>query len=339
MSTFSIVFHSLSGIPTIYEEIHKIIDVNRCNKKYVDDKNYQKTALIFINHKSKTDFPLLKNVTIQGITYAKALDIVISLKSHKNFETMMLLFEYMEQNRSFKIEKLSGTELLKFANHKGIRQIHRSRILTRIAENSKVTAQVLDPKKSKNTPKQEELAYKVTSLITIKEIVYSKQNPYLIKELIDIEFLPQYIQHFKHISRRYIPLATIRKVNTHASSDKTRYFLYKLCLKFASSRKRVLDLSLRECINLGEFYNETRQSIKRQWKAIEKALAKAEKLELIMYTWVFREDAPGKIQPDITSNSYNEVEYFSANKVLKEGEHQYITKVRVLRKYALENTK
>ena len=289
--------HKLSGIPTAYEELHKIIDSKDFNKINVDEleceriKSHEKAILSLINKYGKSKIPLVEKLIIQQETYQEALNNLLSLKNHETFETMMLLFEYMEEKNTFKLERLTGTELLRLGGYKGIRQVHRSRILKRIENHIGTTIKVLDPENSINnykaTKKDRGLVYKVAYLIKIGKIIHSRRNPSLVKELIKVEFLPEYIDFLQQISRRYIPLKTIRRIKKESSSDKTRHFLYKLCFKFASIKKEECALTLTECMNLGKFYNKGEHSLKRKWSPIERALRRGEEYKLLKYNWIF----------------------------------------------------
>ncbi len=341
--------HRLSGIPTVYEETHKIIDSKPLDEVSIDKmeeeriKRHEKAILNLINRHGKSKVPLVEKLTIQQETYKEALTNILSLRSHETFETMMLLFEYMEKKKAFKIERLTGTELLRLGGYKGTKQVHRDRILRRIESHAGATIKVLDPEKSiknyKSGHKDRGLVYKLVHLIKIKEVVHSRKNPKFIKELFDVEFLPEYIEFLQQISRRYIPLETIRKIEKTSSTDKTRHFLYKLCFKFASIQKNNCFLTLDECMNLGKFYNKSEESVKRKWKPIEKALQSAKEYKLISYTWYFREPTKHEISHDeLKVDLFGSITLFNQNNQIEDKYYKYIEKVEVMRAYHLSHT-
>jgi hypothetical protein len=342
--------HKLSGIPTVYEETHKIIDsktfdqVNIDKMEYDRNKRHEKAILNLINKHGKSKIPLVEKLVIQQETYHEALNNILSLRDHETFETMMLLFEYMEKKKSFRIERLSGTELLKLGGYSGTRQVHRSRILKRIENHAGAFIKVLDPEKSimnyKSNHKDKGLVYKIVHLIKIEEVVHSIRNPSLVKELVNVAFLPEYIEYLQQISRRYIPLETIRKINKESSTDKTRHFLYKLCFKFAGIQKNECNLTLDECMNLGKFYNKSEVSLKRKWQPIEKALNKGHLFKLLSYQWIFRDPSPHEIiRDDLKVDLFRSIDQSFIKTPLEEKYYKYIDKVRILRAYHLASPK
>jgi hypothetical protein len=338
--------HRLSGVPTVYEETHKLVDSRNLDEVDIDKmedervRKHEEAILKLINKHGKSKVPLVERLSIQHETYQEALNNLLSLRSHETFETMMLLFEHMEKKKTFKLDKLTGTELLRLGGYKGTRQAHRNRILRRIESHAGTIIKVLDPEKSiknyKSEKKDRGLVYKTVSLVKIREIVHSKQNPKLIKELVGVEFLPEYIEYLQQISRRYIPLETIRKIEKESSTDKTRHFLYKLCFKFAGIKKNECQLTLDECMNLGKFYNKAEHSIKRKWKPIEKALEKGKEYKLLEYQWIFRDPTDNEKKLDnLSINLFGVIDNVAMNTPLDDKYYKYIEKVRILRAYNL----
>lgn len=342
--------HKLSAIPTVYEEAHKIIDSKSLDDSTIKkleesrEKRDEEAVLNLINKHGKSHLPLVEKLTIEQETYKEALKNILSLRNHETFETMMLLFEYMEKKNTFRIDKLTGTELLKLGGYEGTRQIHRNRVLRRIENHAATTIKVLDPEKSiKNylTKKGDKgLVYKMVHLVKIKEVVHSIRNPLLVKELIDVEFLPEYIKYLQQISRRYIPLEAIRKIKKESSTDKTRHFLYKLCFKFASIQKTDCILTLDECMNLGKFYNTSTASPRIKWQPIEKALEKAKKIGLLEYKWIFREvEEHEKFADNLKLNLFKEIDNEYLSSPLHRPYYKYIAKVHIMRNYPLSEGK
>lgn len=340
--------HRLSGVPTVYEETHKLIDSKDLKEVNADKmeeeriKRHENAILKLINTHGKSKVPLVDRLIVQQETYHEALNNLLSVRSHETFETMMILFEYMEKKKTFKIQKLTGTELLKLGGYNGTRQIHRSRILKRIESHAGTMIKVLDPEKSiknyKFDKKDKGLVYKIVHLVKIAEVVHSKSNPKLVKELVQVEFLPEYMEYLQQISRRYIPLETIRKIEKESSTDKTRHFLYKLCFKFAGIKKNECVLSLEECMNLGKFYNNTEHSLKRKWKPIEKALEKGKKYKLLDYKWVFREPTKHEVSQDkLSLDLFGYIDDASIGINLEDKHYKYIEQVRIFRAYHLSS--
>lgn len=342
--------HKLSGIPTAYEESQKILDSKNFNEienkiellENERNKNDEEVILDLINTHGKSKIPLVAMLSVSQNTYREALNNLLSLRSPETFEAMMLLYEYMETNKSFKIEKLTGTELLKLGGYKGIRQIHRHRILQRIDQNSGIKIKVLNPEESiknyNNKKTDKGLVYDKFELIKVKKVIHSKQNAKLIKELIGVEFLPEYMKHMQIVSKRYLPLEAIRRIAKESATDKSRHFIYKLCFKFASMKGNECELSLDECMNLGKFFNKAEHSTKRKWKPIEKALLQAKALDLVDFQWQFREITQAEIKQDnLTTNLFSEISdiEYNENKTLKEIFYKYIKKVKIRRMYNL----
>ena len=170
----------------------------------------------------------------------------------------------------------------------------------------------------------------------IAEVIHSKTNPSLVKELVQVEFLPEYIEYLQQISRRYIPLETIRKIKKDNSTDKTRHFLYKLCFKFAGIKKNECILSLEECMNLGKFYNNAEHSLKRKWRPIEKALEKGKEYKLLNYTWIFREPTQNEINQDkLSVDLFGFIDVSSIGLSLEDKHYKYIEQVQIVRAYHL----
>lgn len=342
--------HKLSAIPTVYEEAHKIIDSKSLDASTIAkleesrEKRDEKAVLNLINKHGKSDLPLVEKLTIEQETYKEALKNILSLRNHETFETMMLLFEYMEKKNTFRLDKLTGTELLKLGGYEGTRQVHRNRILRRIENHAATTIKVLDPEKSiKNYLAKrgdKGLVYKIVHLVKIKEVIHSIRNPSLVKELIDVEFLPEYIKYLQKISRRYIPLEAIRKIKKESSTDKTRHFLYKLCFKFASIQKADCLLTLEECMNLGKFYNTSTASFRIKWEPIEKALEKGKKAGLLSYKWIFRDiEDREKDADNLKLNLFREIDNECLEYPLKKTYYKYILKVHIIRAYPLSENK
>ena len=249
-------------------------------------------------------------LSIKQKTYKEALNNLLSLRSPETFEAIMLLFSYMEKKKSYEIDKLTGIELLKLGGSEDIRQKHRDTILRRIESIAGTTIKVLDPQASfknyKNKKSETGLAYKYITLIKILEAEHSRRNPKLLIELKGIKFLPEYIEYIHKISRRYIPLETIRKIPKHTGKDKTRHFLYKLCFKFAGMKNDQCELNIDECMNLGKFYNKNENSIKRKWKPIIKALEAGKQANLIDFQFIIKETEEQKQQ--IIETEYKTIE-------------------------------
>ena len=293
--------HKLSFVPTAYEESDKIISGKKFNN--IDEKiealeenrrkKDEKAILEILNDHSKGQKPLVKLASIESDTFRQALDSLLNIRNTEAFEVMMLLFEYMEKNNTYTIDKLTGTELLKLSKAKSIKQEKRHQKLRLLLDQSSVKLHVLDPKKSlenyKNKKNDCGLVYKIFQLLKIKEVTYSEKNPSMILSLGGIELLPEYIEHKHLISKRYLPLQTIRCIPEERGLDKSRHFMYKLCLKFASINKAEIILSLDECMNLGRFLNRNDRNIKKKWKPVEKALLHGKKIGLIDFSWTFKE--------------------------------------------------
>ena len=347
--------HKLSIIPTAYEETSKIFE-----KKKISSDIYQKidsleeqrrrkdeeAILEIINEHSKGKNPLVKLTEIRNNTFQEALGSLLSIRNTEAFETMMLLFEYMEKKKSYKIEKLTGTELLKFGKAKSINQEKRHRKLNLLVKQSAIKIQVLDPEESvknyQNKKSNKGLVYKFYDLLKIDKITYSKTNSDLIVKLDGIQLLPEYIDHIHLVSRRYLPLESIRKIPEERGMGKSRHFLYKLCFKFASSRKLEVNLYLDECMNLGKFYNKEERNLQKKWKPIEKALMEGKKVDLIDYIWVFKHknEIPEK---DRNNFEFNLLEEISNPKYKKTGQledryYKYIESVRIRRLYDLDSS-
>lgn len=320
--------HKLSAVPTAYEEQQKILDSkdpqiiesNLENLEIKRRKEDEEAILNLINTHGKSEIPLVEMLSIKEKTYKEALNNILSLRNPETFEAMMLLFTYMESKKSFKIERLTGLELLKLGGYIGTKQHHRDAILRRIEKNTGSVIKALDPAEStknyKNKKSQKGLVYENYYLVKVKKIVYSKQNPNLIVELQDIEFLPEYIEYIHQISRRYIPLQTIQQIPKETGKDKTRHFLYKLCFKFAGMKKSQCELNLEECMNLGKFHNKKERNIKRKWKPIIKALEAGQQANLIDFHFTLKETGEQKIK-------------------IQETEYKAIEKVIITRLYAL----
>lgn len=210
--------HKLSIIPTAYVETDKIIgrkalggDINdKIDKLELKRRAMDEEAILeILNDQSQGKRSLVKMVSVREKTFQNALGSLLSIRSTEAFDTMMLLFEYMEKNKTYRLEKLTGTELLNFGKVKSINQERRHNKLNYIVKQSNVKIHILDPEKSlenyKNKKSQDGLVYKIFDLIRIKEITYSKTQPDLIVKLGGVELLPEYIDHIHHVSRRYLP--------------------------------------------------------------------------------------------------------------------------------------
>ena len=151
--------------------------------------------------------------------------------------------------------------------------------------------------------------------------------------------MPDYMEHLHTISKRYIPLETIRKI-PEDGKDKSRHFIYKLCFKLASIKSFECELSLNECMNLGKFLNKSERDTKRKWRPIEKALMWGKKLDLIEFRWKFKETEPQNITKDnINTNLFGEIEgkYNNNDNTLNEKYYKYIESVIVKRIYNLND--
>lgn len=341
--------HKLSGIPTAYEESDKIISSKDIQK--IEDniealererrKKDEKAILELINDINKGKNPMVEIASIEEQTFQQALGSLLAIRNTEAFETMMLLYEYMEKKKTFKIDKITGTELLKLSGIKSINQEKRHRKLELLLRQSSIKLKVLDPEASiknyQNKKSEAGLTYKIFDLLRIKKVTYSGKNKERIIRLGDIEFLPDYMEHFHSISKRYIPLETIRRI-PEDGKDKSRHFIYKLCFKLASIKGNECELSLDECMNLGKFYNKAERNTQRKWKPIEKALLQAKELGLINFEWSFRELSQNEIKKDdIETNLFHEISNIQYNEdgKLLDKYYKYIEKVKVKRNYAL----
>ena len=343
--------HKLSGVPTAYEETQKIIG-NKNIKKIENDieeleaerrQRDEKAILDLINDINKGQDPMVKMITIEEKTYQEALGSLLAIRNTEAFETMMLLYEYMEKNKTFKIDRLTGTELLRFSGTQFINQERRHHRLKLLLKQASIKIQVLDPERSiqnyRNKKTEGGLVYKIFDLLRIKRVEYSEANPDMIVGLEEIEFLPEYMEHFHSISKRYVPLETIRKIPEAKGTDKTRHFVYKLCFKLASIKGNDCTLNLEECMNLGKFFNKAERDTKRKWKPIEKALVRAKELGLIDFKWHFRELTENEKNTDnIRTNLFGEIEInYEGYKTLNNEYYKYIESVTIHRNYNLNS--
>ena len=340
--------HKLSFIPTAYEESDKIISRKKLTN--IDEKiealeekrrkRDEKAILEILNEHSKGNKPLVKLASIESNTFKQALDSLLSIRNTEAFEVMMLLFEYMEKNNTYKIDKLTGTELLKLSKAKSIKQEKRHQKLRLLLDQSSIKLHVLDPKKSlenyKNKKNDRGLVYKIFHLLRIREVTYSEKNPSVIISLGGIELLPEYIEHKHLISKRYLPLQTIRCIPEERGLDKSRHFMYKLCLKFASMNKADIMLNLDECMNLGKFLNKAERNTKKKWRPIEKALLHGKKIGLIDFSWLFKEptDSERHLFKISLFGDISEAEY-TADGCLLDHYYKYISTVQIKRLYDL----
>jgi hypothetical protein len=345
--------HKLSGVPTAYEETQKIISAKDITKfensieqlELERRERDEKAILNLINDTSKGKNPMVQMATIEEQTFQQALGSLLSIRNTEAFEVMMLLYEYMEKQKTFKIDKLTGTELLKLSGARSINQTKRHHKLDLLLKQSSIKLKVLDPEQSlknyRNKKNDDGLTYKIFELLRIKKVTYSEKNPELITKLHDIEFLPEYMEHFHSISKRYIPLETIRKIPEESGTDKTRHFIYKLCFKLASISGNECELSLNECMNLGKFFNKADRNTKRKWKPIERALLRAKEFGLIDFKWNFREISNiEQKKENLSVNLFHEISnpIYDSDGRLEEIYYKYINSVQIKRNYALNNT-
>jgi hypothetical protein len=342
--------HKLSGVPTAYEEAQKIIsgkDIKKIENSIEvleteRRKRDEKAILELINDINKGDNPMVKMVSLEEQTFQQALGSLLSIRNTEAFEVMMLLYEYMEKQKTFKIDKLTGTELLKLSGARSINQEKRHRKLTLLLKQSYIKLTVLDPEQSlknyRNKKNDHGLVYKIFDLLRIKKVVYSETNPETIVQLEDIEFLPEYMEHLHVVSKRYIPLETIRKI-PEDGLDKSRHFVYKLCFKLASIKGNDCTLNLEECMNLGKFLNKAERDTKRKWKPIEKALLQAKGLGLIEFKWNFKELTENERNTNsIKTNLFGEIEIADENsQTLPKDYYKHIESVTIRRIYNLNS--
>lgn len=343
----------LASVPTVIDESRKIIDSknrsdiqvlgNNIKNRELSRKELDKKAILeLINNKTSTNFPLTRRMAIERATYQEALKNLVNLQDPEVLEAMMLLYEYMYKKKTFKLDKITGTELLKLSGHKEIRQKHRHAILSKILKNRKVSIEILDPEKSiknyKNKKTNEGLEYNFYDLLRIKTVVYSKADDETIVALKNIEFLPVYIEHIHKISKRYLPLESIRKIPKNNSQDKSRHFIYKICFKFASMKGRECELNLEECMNIGQFFSRNDRAIARKWQRIEKALLTAKNLDIINFDWTFKLPTSKQIKKDnLEVNNFNEIinPSYSEDGKLNDIFYKYIDTVIIRRAYSL----
>ena len=97
--------HKLSGIPTAYEETQKIVqskDIEKISGSIKDLENSRRkkdaiAILDLVNDINKGKSPMVKMATIREQTYQEALGSLLSVRNTEAFETMMLLYEFMEK--------------------------------------------------------------------------------------------------------------------------------------------------------------------------------------------------------------------------------------------------
>ncbi|WP_236870160.1 hypothetical protein [Candidatus Bandiella numerosa] len=340
--------HKLSGIPTAYEETNKLISSKKIENIHekIDElevyrrKKDENAILEILNEAAKGKSPLVKLATIETNTFQEALTCLLSIRNTETFEVMMLLFEYMENHTTNKVEKLTGTELLRLSKVKKITQEMRHQKLNLLLNQASVRIKALNPQKSlenyKNKKTDKGLVYELFDLIRIRRVVYSKLNPEIIVRLEGIELLPNYLEYKHLISKRYLPLQTIRNIPERRGSDKSRHFIYKLCLKFASVKKETITLNITECMNLGGYMKRDDRNIKKKWKPVEKALLQGKKIGLIDFHWLFKEPSDAEkslfnltLFGEISNGKYNE------DGSLYEQYYKYIKEVQIKRLYDL----
>lgn len=341
----------MTPIPTVYEEHRKIIDSK--DSKIIEGslealenqriKEDLKAILTLVNDQSLSKVPLTNKLVIERATYEEAVKSLVFLQNPDVLEAMMLLYQYMHIKNTFKIDFITGTELLNLGGYKGIRQKDRHRILSLILENQKTRMSILDPEKSiknyTNKSSESGLAYKFYDFIRIKGVEHSKKNPNLIVKLEGIEFLPEYIEHIHKISRRYLPIKSINKIPKESKNDRSKHFLYRLCFKFAGMKKDFCELTLEQCMNIGQFFNQER-NMRRRWLPIEKSLLKAKKIRLIDYSWNFVEINQKKADKDnIDIDEFNNITnvLFDENGYLEHKYFKYIKSITIKRLYPLHS--
>ena len=124
---------------------------------------------------------MVKMITIEEKTYQEALGSLLAIRNTEAFETMMLLYEYMEKNKTFKIDRLTGTELLRFSGTQFINQERRHHRLKLLLKQASIKIQVLDPERSiqnyRNKKTEGGLVYKILTYSESKELSIPKQTP------------------------------------------------------------------------------------------------------------------------------------------------------------------
>lgn len=344
--------HKLVPVPTAVGETFKIIEEANTTVVTENLDDYEKeieekkiAAVIPISNKAPSRKPLVKLVSLEEKTFKVALNKLLQLQNIESFEAIVLLYEYMEIKKNFKIDKLTGTELLKFSGYKNKpTQSQRHRILNTILNHSTTIIDVLDPeateKNRKNKNTEAGKVYRRFYFLKVNKIHYSNKNPDLIVALEDIEFLPEYINFSPIISRRYLPLEQLRKISKTNSTDKSRYFLTKICFKFASIKGKIVSFTLEECMNLGKFFHKDR-NMQKSWKPIENALFLGIKQHLLKFKWIFRKPIELEINKDnLQVNSNGEIiikgnDLFSPI-TLEKQYYKYIKSVILFRTYTLK---
>jgi len=347
MKQLSTMKHKLTPIPTALEQTYKVTDGAETNmiesdleileQELISNKKKRGANLPVIN-KTKQRKPLVKSVSLESETFRKVLDKILSLQDPESFLVITLLYEYMEMKKSFKIDKITGTELLKMSGYKSKpNQKQRDKILSCILQHSNTTISVLNPEKTsknyKNKETEEGRSYRHFTFLRVKESNYSKTNPDLIVSLEGIELLPGYIDFLPAISRRYIPLEQIRKIPKRSTRDKGRHFITKVCFKFASIKGNSFDLNLEECMNLGKFY--TSSTKKRLWKPIIKALQSAQELQLLKFKCNLRQPTNKEIKRDRLKLDVNGI-IIDSKKEINEILYKYIQSITFIRTYELD---
>lgn len=341
--------HKLSGVPTAYDETQKILHNKDIGKIEAGIEGLEaerrardeEAILELLNDHNQGKNPIVKMATLQEETFQQALGSLLAIRNTEAFETIMLLYEHLESlNSNYKADKITGTELLRLSGTKGINQEKRHTKLNLLVKQSAIKIKVLDPEQSlknfKNKGQEGGLTYKIFDLLKISKVTYSKRNPDLIVKLEGVEFLPSYMEHFHLISKRYVPLQTIRKIPEEKAQGKTRHFIYKLCFKFAGMQKNEAVLSLDECMNIGKFFNKSERNLKRKWKPIEKALLKARELNLFDFEWIFK-PLPEHEKGNYSTNLFGEIQdpAYNEDGTLLEDYYKHIASVSVHRVYNL----
>jgi len=341
--------HKLIALPTALEQAYKVVDEAKVDAIENDidtleqqkiERN-QKQAFLPILNKTTQRKPLVKSVSLASETFREVLDTILSLQDTESFWAITLLYEYMEMKGKFKIDKLTGTELLKMSGYKQIpNQKQRDKILSRLLQHANTTVSVLDPERTsknyKNKQTEEGMSYRNFVFLKIQRTNYSKKNPKLVVSLEGVELLPDYIDFLPVISRRYLPLEQIRKIPKRSPTDKARHFITKICLKFASIKGNSFSLNLEQCMNLGKFYNKSNLTAKRRiWKPIARALKLGLELQLLDFTWDFRKPSQKELKKDtlkLDDNGY----IIPPKEKFIESLYKYIKSVTLVRVYELD---
>ncbi|MBA3954844.1 hypothetical protein H0X48_06000 [Candidatus Dependentiae bacterium] len=257
--------------------------------------------------KIKTPEEYVKIISIdEDIALGKFFEKIITLGSTQGFVAFMMLYQYMYDKNLLgqEIERITGQEVMDhiFGTRKyKLMPKNKQKFLCSILQLSGLQFFLKDSKETAKT--QQQLGHETNVVFTSFTLLKVKSFETLADEttianIRQVSIMKDFIDlWFKKMSRLYIPLESILKINHDFNNDHRRGFNLSLALRHAElgSQKEYVEWDLQQCLNVGQWSIPLRRKT-QAWEKVIESLESGKKQKLIDYIFVYKPGKPEELR-------------------------------------------